>query len=135
MVCRSALVRANTCSSFLSNIVRWHGNRLPFWSGGSTTNSQPPSAYGIVLSNPMMVGNLNTFSRLHVCMNPKLPEPLGNSRDRVGCLTIKDHVVLEARMPLFFFDYRGDDGCLERDEEGIEFPSVGGRRKDAIKRP
>ena len=34
-------------------------------------------------------------------------------------------------MPRFFFDYRGDDGRLERDEEGIEFASLEAAYKDA----
>jgi hypothetical protein len=35
-------------------------------------------------------------------------------------------------MPRFFFDYRGDDGRLQRDAEGIEFASLEAAYKDAI---
>jgi hypothetical protein len=59
----------------------------------------------------------NTFQT--ACLHePETPEPL-NSQD-AWLFDDYDHVVLEARMPVFFFDYRGDDGRLERDEEGIE---------------
>jgi hypothetical protein len=34
-------------------------------------------------------------------------------------------------VPRYFFDYRGDHGCLERDEEGIEFASLEAAYKDA----
>lgn len=34
-------------------------------------------------------------------------------------------------MPQFFFDYRGDQGHLERDEEGVEFASLELAHKDA----
>jgi hypothetical protein len=34
-------------------------------------------------------------------------------------------------MPRFFFDYRGDHGRLERDEEGVEFASLELAHKDA----
>jgi hypothetical protein len=30
----------------------------------------------------------------------------------------------EAEMPRFFFDYRDGQGRLERDDEGVEFPSL-----------
>jgi hypothetical protein len=35
-------------------------------------------------------------------------------------------------MPRFFFDYRGDNGRLQRDAEGIEFASLEAAYKDAI---
>jgi Domain of unknown function (DUF6894) len=34
-------------------------------------------------------------------------------------------------VPRFFFDYRGDHGRLERDDEGIEFAGMGAAYKDA----
>ena len=36
-------------------------------------------------------------------------------------------------MPRFFFDYRDGDGHLQRDDEGIEFPTLGAAHKDALK--
>jgi Domain of unknown function (DUF6894) len=70
----------------------------------------------------------NTFQT--ACLHePETPEPL-NSQD-AWLFDDYDHVVLEARMPLFFFDYRGNHGCLERDEEGIEFASLEAAYKDA----
>ena len=36
-------------------------------------------------------------------------------------------------MPRFFFDYRNSDGQLERDGEGIEFPSLDAAYDDALK--
>ena len=38
-------------------------------------------------------------------------------------------------MPRFFFDYRNSDGQLERDGEGIEFPSLDAAYADALKQP
>ena len=35
-------------------------------------------------------------------------------------------------MPRFFFDYRDDQGRLERDDEGIAFPSLEAAYKDAL---
>ena len=36
-------------------------------------------------------------------------------------------------MPRFFFDYRDSDGQLERDCEGIEFPSLEAAYEDVLK--
>jgi hypothetical protein len=36
-------------------------------------------------------------------------------------------------MPRSFFDYRNSDGQLERDGEGIEFPSLDAAYDDALK--
>ena len=35
-------------------------------------------------------------------------------------------------MPLFFFDYRNGGGQLERDEDGIGFPSLEAAYQDAL---
>lgn len=35
-------------------------------------------------------------------------------------------------MPRFFFDYRDDHGHLERDDEGIAFPSLQAACQDAL---
>ncbi len=36
-------------------------------------------------------------------------------------------------MPRFFFDYRDDQGHLERDDEGIAFPSLEAAYADALR--
>jgi hypothetical protein len=37
----------------------------------------------------------------------------------------------EAEMPRFFFDYRDGQGRLDRDDEGVEFPSLVAAYEDA----
>jgi hypothetical protein len=39
----------------------------------------------------------------------------------------------DAGMPRFFFDYRDGQGRLDRDDEGVEFPSLKAAYEDATR--